>query len=192
VVSLLLHRKKQTIRAKKQKATPATSPGCTSTAAQSEKRASILSNDFDAVFVQPRSLLFLSGVQHRLCALHGEDVEVGGVRAAVGGGRVADFVRSVEHHVVLPQAARPVEDAQHALLHVHVPRGGAPGERVVPLALGAFDERWGAGERDAVFGVCEALFSRGGAGSGLADCAVAREVIVTPGQLDGVAAAGVG
>jgi hypothetical protein len=102
-------------------------------------------------------------------------------------------VRGVEHHVVLPQAARAVEDAQYALLHVHVPRGGAPGQGVVPLALGAFDERWGPGERDAVFGVCEALSSRGGAaGGGFADCAVACEVVVTPGQLDGVAAAGVG
>ena len=143
--------------------------------AKKETRSSLLSDHFDAVFVQPGSLLFLGGVQHRLCALHGEDVELGGVRAAVGGGRDADLVRVVEHHVVLPQAARAIEDAEHALLHVHVLGRGAPGERVVPLALGAFHERRGAREGDAVFGVGEALLSRDGAG-GLADCAVACDV----------------
>ena len=121
--------KSQSSRASKNKqiATPATGLGCTSTTAKSEERASLFSDDFDAVFVQPRTLLFLSGVQHRFCALHREDIEVGGVRSPIGGSRVADFVRGVEHHVVFPQAARAVENAQHALLHVHVPRGGAPG-----------------------------------------------------------------
>ena len=178
VVSLLLQQSKSKTRMqKKQKSRAHTLPtqGAYKYKAKKETRSSLLSDHFDAVFVQPGSLLFFGGVQHRLCTLHGEDVEFGGVRAAVGGGRDADFVRVVEHHVVLPQAARAVEDAEHALLHVHVLGRGAPGERVVPLALGAFHERRGAREGDAVFGVGEALLSRDGAG-GLADCAVACDV----------------
>lgn len=163
VVSLLLQHQNQSNRAsKKQKATPAIDPaqGYKYNRGEEEKVSlHLFSDDFDAVFVQPGSLLFLGGVQDRLCALHRVHVELGGVGAAVDGRRHADFVRGVEHHVVFPQATGAVEDAQHALLHVHVLRGCAPGERVVPLALRAFHERWRAREGDAVFGVCEALFS---------------------------------
>lgn len=159
----------------KKQSTHVADPGGVQVQSEEGTRSSLLNDHFDSVFVQPGSLLFLGGVQHRLCALHGEDIELGGVGAAVGGGRDADFVRVVEHHVVLPQAARAVEDAEHALLHVHVLGRGAPGERVVPLALGAFHERRGAREGDAVFGVGEALLSRDGAGR-LADCAVACDV----------------
>ena len=122
--------KSQSSRASKNKqiATPATGLGCTSTTAKSEERASLFSDDFDAVFVQPRTLLFLSGVQHRFCALHREDIEVGGVRSAVAAGqRDSHLVRGIEHHVIFPQSPRTVEDAEHALLHVHVVGRGAPG-----------------------------------------------------------------
>jgi hypothetical protein len=121
-----------------------------------------------------------------LSAPHGQDIEVGGVGPAVTAWqRNSHFVRGIEHHVVFPQSPRTVEDAEHALLHVHVLGRGSPGQGEVLLALAAFDQRWRAGEGNAVFGVGEALFS------GLADGAVAGDVVGvggTPAALLGIAA----
>jgi hypothetical protein len=69
---------------------------------------------------------------------------------------------------------------------VHVLWRGAPGERVVALALRAFDERRRAGEGDAVFGVREALFFGGGSGRGLVDRGVVFRTPVLSGGGAGV------
>jgi hypothetical protein len=148
--------------------------------------SSLVQHNFLAVFVQPRPLLGLSGIVDGLSALHGQDIEIGGVSPAVAAWqRNSHFVRGIEHHVVFPQSARAIEDAEHALLHVHVLGRGAPGQGVVLLSLAAFDQRWRAGEGYAVFGVGEALLS------GLADGAVAGDVVGvggTPAALLGLAA----
>jgi hypothetical protein len=130
-------------------------------------------HDFPAVFVQPRTLLFLSGIMNSLSPAHSQNIEIGSVSSAIAAGhRNSHLMRSVEHHVVFPQSPRTVKDAEHALLHMHILRSGAPRQGVVLLALAAFDQRWRPGEGHAVFGVGEALFS------GLADGAGGGDVVV--------------
>ena len=88
----------------------------------------VLQHDFLAVFVQPGPLLGLGGVVDSLSPTHRQDIEVGSVRSAVAAGqRDSHLVRGIEHHVIFPQSPRTVEDAEHALLHVHVVGRGAPG-----------------------------------------------------------------
>ena len=90
--------------------------------------SSLLQHDLPPILVQPGALLFLGGIVDGLGAPHGEDIEVGGVGPAVAAGqRDSHLVRGIEHHVVFPQPPGPVEDAEHALLHVHVLGRGAPG-----------------------------------------------------------------
>jgi hypothetical protein len=140
-------------------------------------------HDFPAVFVQPRTLLFLSGIMNSLSPAHSQNI--------AAGHRNSHLMRSVEHHVVFPQSPRTVKDAEHALLHMHILRSGAPRQGVVLLALAAFDQRWRPGEGHAVFGVGEALFSGLADGAGGGDVVVVVVVEVgatTPVALLGIAA----
>ena len=70
----------------------------------------------------------------------------------LGANRDTDLKVGAEQHVVLPQAASAVEDAQQALLHLHLRREKAPAGRVVLALLAP-----GPGvQRHSAFGVSKA------------------------------------
>jgi hypothetical protein len=76
----------------------------------------------------------------------------------------------VEHEVVLPEAARAVVHAQHALLHLHLVGRAAPGHGVVFALLAAGprdgDAAFAEGEAGAwACGLADAVLVRGGGGA---------------------------
>lgn len=128
-----------------------------------------------AVFLQPWTFLLVRGIVDALCTSHGQDIKVSDPGSVVADALEwdANFMLSIEHHVILPQAALTVVHAHHALLHFHLLWSRAPGERVILSSLRSLAVHR-PGERNAVLGERQTFLA------GLADGATAGNVGATP------------
>lgn len=119
--------------------------------------------------IRPRPALLSSRSKNAFSALQRLHVQISNVGVAVRaitgttGEFETDFEVVVEHHFVLPETARAVEDAQDALLGLHAAAGTAPGMGVEVAVVAA------TGDDGAEFAIAVGVL---GGDGGFGDCVV--------------------